>query len=75
MAGRRIPYEEDTVPRYLAAESAGEHSRVGGGELINAIVIGRSPKNSASGDRFDESAEAIGFATMSHRDYIAMSIT
>jgi hypothetical protein len=38
LAGRRIPYEENTVPRYLAAESAGEHSQVGVGDLINAVV-------------------------------------
>jgi hypothetical protein len=38
LAGRKIPYDEDTVPRCLAAESAGEHSRVGVGDLINAVV-------------------------------------
>jgi hypothetical protein len=59
----------------LAADSAGEHSQVAVGDLVNAVVMGGSPKNSASGDRFDESAKAIGFATMFHRDYVAISIT
>jgi hypothetical protein len=42
--------------------------------LVNAVVIGGSPKRSVSGNRFDESAEAIGFAKMFHRDYVAISI-